>query len=452
MRYVKSKYNYFHSDAHGNILMCNFVRGSSSFLKVNKSDVITFSNLIEADELSDSDLEKHGSYRELVDKGYYISENEDELFNIRTLYYESTMAPLLSLTIMPTEKCNFRCRYCYEKFEKGRMTDEDQISLLKFIQKQIFGNTHVHISWFGGEPLLAFDVIENIMRNVSAMCKARGRHFTSNMTTNAYLLTLDKFKILYDYGVKAYQITLDGLRDDHDRQRFLANGEGTFDRIVENLLAIKEHKEFRFASITIRINITGNNVDRLNEFLEYYNILFGEDKRFNVRFSMTGDYGGDRVKNFRAQLLDGNDIREEIGKTGVYNSNVIKISDIPENFEPMNKVCYTTGKNTYTIGSDLSVYRCTIYFDNPNNILGHIANNGKLEINRGLNARWFIKDDESLCQCKDCFYFPCCYRTYCPLKFNFGKDIKCEIDTIKKQIKKDMEYLDCFDSFPVLRV
>lgn len=454
MRYVKSKYNYFHSDADGNILMCNFVRGSSSFLKVKKSDGKAFNALIEADELGDSDLEKHGFYRELVDKGYYIGENEDELFNIRTLYYESTMAPILSLTVMPTEKCNFRCRYCYEKFEKGRMTDEDQISLLKFIQKQIPRNAHVHISWFGGEPLLAFDVIENIMRNVSAMCKARGRYFTSNMTTNAYLLTLDKFKTLYDYGVKAYQITLDGLRDDHNRQRFLANGEGTFDRIVEKLLAIKEHKEFRFASITIRINITGNNVGRLNEFLEYYNSLFGEDKRFNVRFSMTGDYGGDRVKNFRSQLLDGNDIREEIGKTGVYNSNVVKISDIPENFEPMNKVCYTTGKNTYTIGSDLSVYRCTIYFyfDNPNNILGHITDNGELEINRCLNARWYIKDEESLCQCIDCFYFPCCYRTYCPLKFNFGKGFKCEIDTIKKQIEKDMEYLDCCDSFPVLSV
>lgn len=174
MRYVKSKYNYFHSDADGNILMCNFVRGSSSFLKVKKSDGKAFNALIEADELGDSDLEKHGFYRELVDKGYYIGENEDELFNIRTLYYESTMAPILSLTVMPTEKCNFRCRYCYEKFEKGRMTDEDQISLLKFIQKQIPGNAHVHISWFGGEPLLAFDVIENIMRNVSAMCKARG--------------------------------------------------------------------------------------------------------------------------------------------------------------------------------------------------------------------------------------------------------------------------------------
>ena len=445
-----SKYNYFHTDTRGDVLMCNFVRGKKSFLKIRNEDrdkIGRLQNAVDTDCLLASSPVFH-----LIEKGYYINADQDELLNIRTLYYDNTMSPLLSLTIMPTEQCNFRCRYCYEKFERGRMTESAQKSLLLFIQKKIPENTHIHISWFGGEPLLAFDVIENIMRNVRQMCYAKGRSFTSNMTTNAYLLTQDKFEQLYNLGIHAYQITLDGLREDHNSQRCLSNGDGTFDRIVENLLYIKQAKSCRFATITIRINITANNVDHLNEFLNFYTDLFGDDKRFNIRFSMTGDYGGDMVENFKPNLLDGEAIRTALQKTGVYNNSTTRISDIQENFEPMNKVCYTSGRNTYTIGSDLSVYRCTIYFDNPNNILGHIDKHGDMAINRQLNNRWYIKNDESLKQCIDCFYFPCCYRTYCPLKLNFINDFDCEIDTIKKQLGKDMEYLDTFGFFPVLEI
>jgi uncharacterized protein len=221
---------------------------------------------------------------------------------------------------------------------------------------------------------------------------------------------------------------------------------------VEHLLSIKEHKEFRLATITIRINITENNVHRLNEFVEYYKGLFGDDKRFNVRFAITGDYGGDRVKSFQSNLLDSNLIQEEVTKTGIYGTNEVNIADVRENFEPMNKVCYTTGRNTYTIGSDLTVYRCTIYFDNPNNKIGIINRNGDLEIDDNINRRWYMKEESFPTECLDCFYFPCCYRTYCPLKLNFQKNIKCEIDNIKKQIAKDMEYLDCSHCFPLLNV
>ena len=449
MKYVKSKYNYLHVDQNGNLLMCNFVQGSKSFLKIDREDVAEFQELFKASELYDEHT-LNDCYKELIEKGYYIKDTDDELLNIRTLYYDSTMAPLLSLTLMPTEQCNFRCRYCYEKFEKGKMTASAQNSLLKYIQKQIVNNAHIHISWFGGEPLLAFDVIENIMSNVQQMCRMRKRHFTSNMTTNAYLLTIDKFEKLYNYGITAYQITLDGMREDHDKQRCLANGDGTFDRIVENLLAIKNHSEFRFATITIRVNITGNNVKKLNDFLEYYKSLFGDDKRFNIRFAMTGDYGGDRITDFKSNILDGNLIQAELSNTGVYNSADVKVADVLNNFEPMNKVCYTTGKNTFTIGSDLSVYRCTIYFDNPNNRLGTINSDGELQIDKSLNNRWYIKDEVFPDECRECFYFPCCYRTYCPLKLNFIKGFKCEIDTIKNQISKDMEYLDCNNYFKLL--
>ncbi|TOB11935.1 radical SAM protein, partial [Vibrio parahaemolyticus] len=64
----------------------------------------------------------------------------------------------LQLIIFPTEKCNFRCTYCYEKFEVGRMSNELIQGIKKFLEVRIPELDRLVISWFGGEPLLAKEV------------------------------------------------------------------------------------------------------------------------------------------------------------------------------------------------------------------------------------------------------------------------------------------------------
>lgn len=447
MEYRKSKYIYEHQLMNGDILLCNMVKGSASFLKIRNNDVTKFKNIF-----SHNIIDIHENIPEIktfLDKGYYIDNSIDELMEIRSLYFENVMSPILSLTVMPTEKCNFRCPYCYENYEKGKMSTKDQISLLKYIQRQLHSNPWLHISWFGGEPLLAFDVIENIMKNAQKMCKLQKKSITSNMTTNAYLLTLDTFDKLYNLGVTAYQITLDGTEKEHNKQRFLENGKGTFDVIMQNLLSIKSHKEYKFAYFTIRINITQNNIDKIDEFVRFYEDTFGDDKRFMVRFAITGDYGGDKIENFKEKLLDGNEIQTRLKNAGVYDNMNINLSDISTSFEPMNRVCYACGHNTYTIGSDLTVYRCTIYFQDSHNILGKITESGEMHIDSALDHLWYIKDDSLPQECFDCVYLPCCYRSYCPLKLHFDKNYRCEIENIKNQLGSDIEILNQIKPFEI---
>lgn len=169
MKYKKSKYNYRHQLANGDVLLCNMVRGSDSFLKIPSKEAEYFEKIFFQDTIDDRDGMSGADI--LIRKGYFIPEHVDELSEIRALYYENVMDPLLSLTIMPTEKCNFRCPYCYETFEKGQMSSKDQVALLRYIQKQLRNHTHLHISWFGGEPLLALDTVKHIMANVQKMGK-----------------------------------------------------------------------------------------------------------------------------------------------------------------------------------------------------------------------------------------------------------------------------------------
>ena len=69
-------------------------------------------------------------YDELVKWGYVIPEELDEDVLLRAIYVDSISDPRLQITILPTEQCNFRCKYCYESFPDKVMSEETQSALL----------------------------------------------------------------------------------------------------------------------------------------------------------------------------------------------------------------------------------------------------------------------------------------------------------------------------------
>ena len=69
---------------------------------------------------------------------------------------------ILNLTVLPTEQCNFRCVYCYESFCRGGMSPVVVTALERFLDLRAPGLDRLSIAWFGGEPLLAADVVERI--------------------------------------------------------------------------------------------------------------------------------------------------------------------------------------------------------------------------------------------------------------------------------------------------
>lgn len=69
--------------------------------------------------------------------------NEDLL--LENLYGECSNSSVLHLIILPTEQCNFRCRYCYESFQRGKMEDSVVESILKFVRKNITRYTSLKV-------------------------------------------------------------------------------------------------------------------------------------------------------------------------------------------------------------------------------------------------------------------------------------------------------------------
>lgn len=223
----------------------------------------------------------------------------------------------VGLTICPTMGCNFDCPYCFEDHGRGKMTPEVQDDVVALAERMIeaAGAKGLNVTWFGGEPLLAPDVIESLSKRLIALIEERGGTYTAGIITNGYLLTQENVDMLAAVKVETAQITIDGMREAHDATRYLRGGKPTFERIVNNLRTVK--MPFK---ISVRHNVHGGNrdqVDALEAFIGELAEESGNDLRYYpapVSGSAVADERGKQVN-----LLCGGDaseisIKQEAGR------------------------------------------------------------------------------------------------------------------------------------------
>ncbi|PSN88194.1 hypothetical protein B9P99_06010, partial [Candidatus Marsarchaeota G1 archaeon OSP_B] len=147
------------------------------------------------------------------------------------------------------------------------------------------------VSWFGGEPLLAYHKIIEILDFIHENVIQNGRpNFVSEMTTNGYLLTIERFKTLVERGVKFYQITFDGDEDKHDKLRIKSDGTPTFSRIFQNI--INAHNTDLEFEIMIRIHVNAENASSIQSLLIKLSKFLASDKRFRIFLRPLSRLGG----------------------------------------------------------------------------------------------------------------------------------------------------------------
>ncbi|PRC92795.1 radical SAM protein [Solimicrobium silvestre] len=283
----------------------------------------------------------------------------------------------LELIIMPTEQCNFRCTYCYEDFEIGKMKDETVQAIKKLITARLSNPSlsELVFSWFGGEPLMAKDIVYELSEFAQKACATSGIQFSSGMTTNAYGLDSATFDNLLKLNVRSYQISIDGDEDEHNKTRKLISGRGTFAKIWSNLLDLKKSKE-QF-DVMLRIHIHQENVDSLKQLLPKICSEFADDIRFSIFLKAVGNWGGDGVKqmsltkNADAVKDDMNACLIEHGWFNLRNS--AETSDVVT-------PCYAARSNSFVIRANGMLNKCTVAFSDPRNSVGHINSDGTLFI------------------------------------------------------------------------
>lgn len=290
----------------------------------------------------------------------------------------STLNPhFLELIILPTEQCNFRCVYCYEDFSIGRMKPEIVDSIKNLVDERIKDLSVLKIAWFGGEPLAARDIVIDLTSYFQRKCAESGVRFISDMTTNAYRLDVALLEKLAGLGITTYQITLDGLKEQHNKTRPLASGGPTFDRIWGNLLAAKATSlDF---SITIRLHVTSHNIGDIEAIHAEIQRHFGQDARFKVFIKAIENLGG--PKTAAGAVPDAAQMTEVEQRFAVLSAHSLTLDD--------TYICYAARPNSFVIRADGSIAKCTVAFKSDSNKLGRVKPNGGMELDVDKLRRWF---------------------------------------------------------------
>lgn len=203
---------------------------------------------------------------ELLECGFVVPQGQDEASAVRERYWskDSGVGHALSLTIAPTVSCNFGCSYCFQEHPNRTMKEEDIQAIKDYVAARIEAAGSLHILWFGGEPLIAFRVIEQLNEFFTELSEKTGTPYSQSMITNGMLLAGKRLEFFERQPNVGYvQITLDGPPEVHDRRRLLVSGKPTFATILENIVAAADT-----VPISIRVNVDNTNADRVENLLD----------------------------------------------------------------------------------------------------------------------------------------------------------------------------------------
>ncbi len=142
------------SRARGHFLLYSTHSGNMIRCSVDEYQVIN-------DDISQLNSDTLSS---LSDLGLVVDADVDEISQLLEPFnYSKAPSPTLALTIVPTTRCNFACTYCFEGcLSVKTMSDSTIDHLSNLINRRAPDLENLHITWFGGEPLLATDIVYKI--------------------------------------------------------------------------------------------------------------------------------------------------------------------------------------------------------------------------------------------------------------------------------------------------
>ena len=199
-----SKFNFFYNRSNNENIVYNTF--SKALISLDDDHAIALQNNYIAHIFSEEDI----SF--LFDNGFLVDECFDE--NEFLKYYNNKVrftSDYFCLTIAPTLSCNFDCPYCFENKRPGMMSKVVQEELIRFVEGKIKkGIKTLEISWYGGEPLLCFDIIKDLTEKIIKIANSYTCKCKIGMISNGYFLNEEIVTFLENHNI-SFQITIDGL-------------------------------------------------------------------------------------------------------------------------------------------------------------------------------------------------------------------------------------------------
>ena len=330
-----------------------------------------------------------------------VADDADEVATLALRYELSRHDPShFGLTLVTSLGCNFDCPYCFEAKHPSIMDEAVTAAILALLDDRLPDLTSFSVTWFGGEPLVGKAPLLALSDAFIERCDGAGVDYAASITTNGYLLDERTCIELAERRVGHTQVCLDGPPEIHDRMRPLANGKGTFWRIVENL-----HHAVTHLDVSVRVNVDTANYAHAEELLQILSreglsgkltVTLGQIVRVDDGApSPSTSYQGACFTNagFARADLEFHELAQRYGFGG------------PSLAQPLATPCTAVRAQELVIGSKGEVYKCWESVGNDREQIGSIWD---YSVEDGRMRRWLAYDPFSDAECRSCIALPVC--------------------------------------------
>ncbi len=313
----------------------------------------------------------------------------------------------MHLTLAPTMDCCFNCHYCFEKVKGGDAMSE---SVMDAIVKYVSAHKELkslRVTWFGGEPLMAVDSIwtmyEKLVHALPDSIK-----YSSNIITSGYHLDNKAVDILRKVKVSSIQVTIDGLKETHNKVKFLSECKDVFGKVIDNIdnASIREPD----MSIVIRVNLTLENAHEYPELYKYVLQRFKGRKNVSIVPAFVLDRNSEPSK---CQLFTRKAMAEYIFKLTSLNID----SPFIRYPKPYFTECAIRNANAVSFDPEGHAYKCWENIGNKDYAVWKLNEDGiPVDVNiKLLNRHMYGADPFDDPVCAKCTYLPICGGG-CPLQ------------------------------------
>ena len=379
--------------------------------------------------------------REALSEIQYLIDNK--MLYTEDIKYVNTIKPVIkAMCLNMTHDCNLRCEYCFASQgtyngEKAFLSFETGKKAFDYLVKNSGNRRNLEVDFFGGEPLMNFDVIKELVDYGRSLEKEYNKHFRFTITTNGVLLDEEKMDYINE-NMDNVVLSIDGRKETNDRMRKTINKKGSYDLIVDNykkFISKRGSKDY-FA----RGTYTSNNLD-FSEDVKHMREL-GFDK-ISVEPVVAKDEEKYALKKEHVDIL-----KKEYEKLAEYYIESYKSKDRRFQFFHFNieleggpciykrSIGCGAGTEYVAVTPSGDLYPCHQFVGNEEFIIGNVEEG---ITNRALADKFKNVSVNDKPACRDCWAKYFCSGGCHANAYNFNKDFTVPYDVGCELEKKRIE-------------
>jgi uncharacterized protein len=401
----------------------------------------------------DSTVEKLSSKysREKIAEAYREIESlvkENKLFSediYKEYVDESTgrQNPIKSMCLHIAHDCNLRCKYCFASTgdfgaSRSLMSAETGKKAIDFLIRNSGSRRNLEVDFFGGEPLMNFDVVKEIVEYARLVEKDAGKNFRFTITTNALLLN-EENKEYINKNMDNIVLSIDGREEVNDKMRVKVNGGGSYKHILPQIIDMAESRgQDRYY---VRGTFTRENLDFSNDVLHLADLGF---KQISIEPVVAPEGTGyeireedlEKIYSEYEKLAVEYVKRKQMEKGFNFFHFMIDLDNGPCAIKRL-KGC-GAGEEYVAITPEGDIYPCHQLVNTENCKLGNVYNDDKIdqEISNVFSSSNIYTKNE----CMDCWAKFYCSGG-CPANaYQFNKDIN---EPYKIACKMELKRVEC---------